>query len=323
MTEAWAVANISGTIMMSQRLAQASGDTTDVFTGPGADAIEEDWTSPRRRLNLNIGQTYQQIVSSGLDRGFQEVFDRLEAAVQRSTVAEVLVTAQPISGEQAFASYDLQVRQALASLGGTKATAERFFASVFERMLLVTHYTGGEIVGYGEGNQKYTIDSEQIDPDAIYLTVELKPDVPSDRLQRVTAAVQLVDKIPYSPKRLLKFLGETDPEGNLKEWKLWQLEVTDFRAKLDRLQRELSGQYEQDVLAAAQQLVQQQMQQGPSPLGETPTNGRVPENVLGGPEFNPAAGGLPPAIASPGGTTFEGATGMTRGGGETAEVPLG
>ena len=314
MTEAWAVANISGTLMMSNQLAQASGDTTDVFVGPGADAIEEDWTTPRRRLNLNIGQTYQRLESSGLDKGFREVFDRLEASIQRATVAEVLVTAQPISGEQAFASYDLQVRQALASLGGTKATAERFFASVFETMLLITHYTGGQITGYGEGLEKYSIDSEDINPEAIYLSVELKPDVPTDRLQRATAAVQIVDKLPYSPQRLLKMLGETDPEGSLREWKLWQLEVTDFQAKLQRLQSELSGQYEQDVLAAAQAMVEQQMaQMGPPAAGE---NGRTPEGALGGQEFNPAAGGTSAAMASPAGTTFEGATGMTRGGGE-------
>jgi hypothetical protein len=249
-----------------------------------------------------------------LDKGFREVYDRLEASIQKATVAEVLVTAQPISGEQAFASYDLQVRQALASLGGTKATAERFFASVFETMLLITHYTGGQITGYGEGLEKYSIDSEDINPEAIYLSVELKPDVPTDRLQRATAAVQIVDKLPYSPQRLLKMLGETDPEGSLREWKLWQLEVTDFQAKLERLQRELSGQYEQDVLAAAQAMVQEQMaQMGPPAAGE---NGRTPENALGGQEFNPAAGGTPPAMASPAGTTFEGATGMTRGGGE-------
>ena len=157
------------------------------------------------------------------------------------------------------------------------------------------------------------MDSEEITLEAIFLSVELKPDVPTDRLQRATAAVQIVDKLPYSPQRLLKMLGETDPEGSLREWKLWQLEVTDFQAKLQRLQSELSGQYEQDVLAAAQAMVEQQMaQMGPPAAGG---NGREPENPLGE-GFNPAAGETPPAMASPAGTTFEGATGMTRGGGE-------
>ena len=330
MTEAWAVANISGTLMMSAQLAQMAGDATDVFTGPGSDAIEEDWTTPRRRLNLSIGQTYQRLESQGLNQGLREIFDRLEGAIQKATVAEVLLTAQPISGEQAFASYDLQVRQALASLGGIKSVSERFFEQVFERMLLITHYTGGEISGYGAGMAKYTIDSEDINPEAIYLSVELKPDVPADRLQRATAAVQIVDKIPYSPKRLLQMLGETDPEGSLREYKLWRLEMADFEAKLEKLQKELSGEYEQAVLEAAQALHQQMMAEieaggpsGPGPAPEGGGNGRVPENVLGGEGFNPATGGLPPAMASPGGTTLEGATGMTRGGGETGVLPGG
>ena len=108
-------------------------------------------------------------------------------------------------------------------------------------------------------------------------------------------------------------LGETDPEGSLREWKLWQLEVTDFQAKLERLRRELSGEYNEDVLAAAQAMLEQQMEETPTPAAGG--NGREPENPLGE-GFNPAAGETPPAMASPAGTTFEGATGMTRGGGE-------
>ena len=315
MAEMWGTANISGTIMHSQQIASASS-VTDVFHGPGAEDVQMDHTSPRRRINLTAFQQYQQIQDAGMDIGLREVYDRLEAAIQRATVADVLVTAQPISGEQAFASYNLQVQQALASLGGVKEVSQDFFKRSFEAMLLITHYTGGQISGYGDGLDKYVIDSEDIDPDTIHLTVELKADVPADRLQRATVAVQLVDKVPYSPKRLLRFMGETDPEGSLEEYKLWRLEMADFEGKLDRIRREVSGEYEQDVIEAAQVMIQEQMGGGVGGgFGEEPGGapGEVSEQgPLRGLGLNPAQLGLPAAAASPTGETFEGGNGMSR-----------
>ncbi|GAG38220.1 unnamed protein product, partial [marine sediment metagenome] len=47
MTEQWAVTNIAATIMMSQQIA-AGSSAADVYSGVGAEDIEEDWEGPRR-----------------------------------------------------------------------------------------------------------------------------------------------------------------------------------------------------------------------------------------------------------------------------------
>ena len=299
--ELWATANISETLMMAQQLATASS-TTDVFSGPSSEDIEENWEEPRRRINLTAVQEYQQIQDAGMDSGIREVFDRLEAAIQRATVADVLVTAQPISGEQAFASYNLQVQQALASLGDVKDTSQRFFVDFFKKMLLITHYTGSEISGYGDGLEKYTIDSEDINPEAIYLSVELKADVPADRVQRVTAGQVLVREIGYSQEDAMRFLGETDPQGVMKRADRERLRAADLQARIEAQQRKISGQYQEDVMAAAQALVQQQIaqqqaqgqQQQAQPAGAAPA-----ERPVRGQAFNPAQGGTPPVVANP------------------------
>ena len=328
MAEQWATANIAATVMMSQQFATAAS-ATDVIKGIGVDQVEFDHTEPRRRVELTAFQEYQQVQDAGMDAGIREVFDRLEGAIQRTTVADVLVTAQPISGEQSFASYNLQVQQALASIGGVKEVSERFFEEVHEKMLLITHYTGGEIVGYGKGLDKYTIDSEDINPESIHLEVELKADVPTDRLQRVNAATTMAKALNYPMTRILRMLGETDPEGALREWKLEQLDLTHWQGILERERAKASGELEQLALQMAQEILAQQQLQQPQGGGGAPLSpeqagelSNAPTGPAGTPlegqGVNPAAGGLPPSLASPEGATFEGQRGARPSGEEIA-----
>jgi len=322
--EMWANANIMNTLRMSEALA-TMGEPTQVVSGPGAEDVEVDYDQPGGRVNLTQFQSYQQLQKHGLDPKLTESFMTIEDAIKRATVAEILVTGRPMQGTQAYASYNLEVQQAVASLGDYKDLSERFFDAMYESMLLITHYTGGELYGYGDGIEEYKIDSEDINPSRIYISTELNVDVPADRMQRVTAATQLVSAMPYSPQRAIEMLGDTDPEGALEDYKLWQLELADFQGKLERLKMEASGQYERDVMMAAQQMVEQQMQQMQQPqgmeMGGMPpamAQGGMPG--VGGPGFDPAAGGIPPAMASPNMNTFEQQNGVTRGGSPLAEV---
>ena len=61
--------------------------------------------------------------------------------------------------------------------------------------------------------------------------------------------------------------------------------------------RKISGQYQEDVMAAAQALLEQQMAQTEGAQG--PTGQAPPARPVSGPGFNPGMGGGPPAEASP------------------------
>ena len=167
------------------------------------------------------------------------------------------------------------------------------------------------------------------------MEIELKADVPADRVQRVTAAVTMRRDLNYPMERILKFLGDSDPEGAAREYAMELVQEADLQARIELLQRRLSGQYDEEVQAAAQELALQMVQQaqqeqqaaqqqgGPQPGGPPPgpsPNGAGPSPAPGpgGQEFNPAVGGVPPSVATPEGATFEGATGTTRGGDEVA-----
>jgi hypothetical protein len=322
--EQYVSTNIMGTILASLAVSEAAAPV-DVFSGVGSENVEIDYTRPGGRVNLpNQFLTYQRIQRLGLDKAMSELFGMFEAALRRSTVAEVLVTGQPMAGDQAFAAYNLQVMQALASIGDFKMLTERGLEETYQKMLLIAYYTGSDITGYGKDKKKYSIDSEDIDPDAIYLSVELKPDVPVDAMQRATSAVAMANSLPYAPQRILEQLDEPDPEGALKLWKNWRIDLADFEGKLEMIKLQQSGQLDQMIQQRAMEIVQQAaaQQKEAAPEGMSPglgLNQGQPANPVGGtmlqgPMMNPAQGGAAPAQATPMGNTREGQRGVSRGG---------
>lgn len=321
MAQLWVNDNIMKSLEMSTGMAEA-GSPRIKKAGPGAQNIVADYGEPAGEVVLNAYQTYEVIQRLGIDPQVRELISIIDDATRRSTVSDILVTGAPLGGVEAVSGYNLQLQTAITSLGAQKNLAQRFYVAVYETMLLITHYTGGKIVGY-DGIDKYVIDSEEIDPKNIYLSVELTADVPADRISRITAANQMAQNLQYPMSRILPMLGETDPEGAREEWMIEQYMTADWMGRVQRHQMEVSGQIEQMAMQMAQGMVQQMQQQAPTPeesgaRGNPPNLGAPPgmEGVEG-PGFNPALGQTPPIEAGMG-ATYEGATGRTRGGQELA-----
>ena len=312
----WETTNILKTIVLSKAVATAAAPE-HLFIGPGSEDMAINYTIPGGSISLPTKALhgYEKLPESRLDPQLTEGVDRSEADMARASVSEVLVTAQPISGEQAYASYNLQVQQALASIGNIKELGERFFEQLNETMLLIAHFTGESIESYMGGSKKYIIDSEDIDPDSIQLHVELKTDVPIDRLARINAASQLAGSdIPYSFKQILKDLGDSDPEGTYREWTKEQFDKADIAGRLEFIQAQQSGKIMELAQQMAQQIHEQMMQQqAEAQKAAQEQQNQNPENVLNtrgvdnieGQGFNPAAGGTPPAMAAEGGVNRE------------------
>ena len=310
MAEQWATSNILQTLEVSQALTEA-GTPRDVFGGGGTEDVEVKRGEPGGRIDLKSPiQTYQRIQQMGLDPSLRESIGAVETAMKRATIADVLISAQPVSGEQAYASYQLQVQQAVASLGPYRMLAERFYKQIIRTMLLWTHYTGGEITAYGDDLEEYYIDSQEINPSRIQIEVEITPDVPADRVQRITAATNMSERLEYPRRRILEFLGETDPEGATKEYRQESLERADFEGWLEVVRSDTSGQLqqflEQMVQGIQQQMMEEQAAMTPEQaggMGNAPNVG-APAGIEGveGQGFNTAMGGQPPVTASPAGT---------------------
>ena len=324
--EMWANANIFQTLFGSQAVAEAMAPK-DIFTGPGVDDIEVDHTQPGARIELTQLQKYERIQALGLAPALTEAFDRIDSAIRRATLSDILTTGQPLGGVEAYSAFSLQVQTAIKSLGPWQNLGQRFYERLYELMLLVAHYRGEDVVGYGEGLDKYTIDSEDIDPANIYISVELSADAPVDRTQRLQAAAVMSQNLETPTRKILEWMGETDPMALIKEYWIEQLNRADMMGRLEKRRKMASGELEEMAMAMAQQIIEQQMmqqqeqqQQGP---GRTPPNLAGPQGIAQaeGQAFNPAMGMPPPAMASPEGNTREAQTGLTRANRPIAELP--
>jgi hypothetical protein len=311
----WLVANVIGTLLSSQAVAEGN-EPVHLFQGVGAENILLDLSEPGGRIDIPSGLvSYQRLQRSDVDPGLRELLNRHEADISRATLPSVLVTAEALPGET-FSGYNLRVQTAVGSLLPFKRLVERQIEGIFDHMLLYSYYSGHDLTGYGDGPERWTIPSEMIDPDAIVLHVELAPDVPIDRLQKITAAVALATQLNYSPKRVMEFLGESDPHGALREYIQWQFYLAKMKGRIARIEAEESGKIQQLAAQMAQELLAQQSTPEPGsqepPLPTDQLRAFAEGADMSGVLRNPEAGGAPPIEAMMELATMEGATGQTR-----------
>ena len=162
------------------------------------------------------------------------------------------------------------------------------------------------------------IEPADIDKDRIYLSVELQHDVPIDKQQRMATAIQASQHLKMPTRDVLEMLGETDPERKIKEWISEQFDMAYLQGTLQYIQFQAANTIQQQLAAAQlqQQMAQAQdviaQQQAAAAQSPTPFGAQGVEAAQGqGQMFNPAEGGLPPAMAAPELATRESATGRT------------
>ena len=194
--------------------------------------------------------------------------------------------------------------------------------------------TGDTVSGYrekvtGDGQfkgQEITVSPEDFNTEDIYITCELIPNTPTDKMQLVnmySSLKQAGAQIAWG--ELLERLGMGTPEVLKQDWMQEQMEsvalsnfVEELKAQVQlkiqaaQTQMQMGLQMQQQQAQMAQQQQQAQMQQAQamqeqamSPeqsgaMGNSPTGDAVmPEGQMN----NPAAGGMPP---------MQSAAGMTR-----------
>jgi hypothetical protein len=163
--------------------------------------------------------------------------------------------------------------------------------------------------------------------------VELAEDVPIDRVARVTAAINMSERLKTPVARVLEELGDTNPERTMREYARELIKFEVLKGKLVEIQDAVSGRLHQRAAAMAQQMIQQKNAGGaggggagapgaePNVLSQLPRGGETAGNGPGleaipgvsGQSFNPAGNGVSPAEASPTLATQAGQTGQIGG----------
>lgn len=326
-SELWLNANMVGSLSASMAVATAAQPRLH-RSGPDPSSVEIDYTTPGATVDTTPGHDVKPLPTEGLDPAMAALFDRHLGEIDRATVSKVLVTADVSPGET-FSGYNLRVKTAIGSLMPYKGLAERALEGIYTTMLYWGHYTGTDISGYGvsadDKGKKYSIPSEDVDPDCLYLAAGLTADVPIDRQQQVAVAVQMRQMLGMSDRTIYTWMGVADPEKEMADSAkdMWRKAMVQGYAQ--RIQMEDSGQLQQMAQQMAQQMMEQQMQaqqeqqqqgQDPNAMGgygqeanvATGTPGLGPEAQ--GPMFDPSQGGIPAAQVNPVGATREGQTGM-------------
>ena len=332
--EQWITSNIVQTLVTSEAIAEM-GQPKVKKIGVNPEQIESNFGEPGGAWEAKTGNDVVDMQDRSLDPALRELADRLDSAMERATVSRILTTADSTPGES-FSGFNLRVQTAIGSLTPYKELSERWFAEVYKQMLLWTHYSGETLTGYDRKakdtyGKKYSIDSEDIDPNQLYMSVALTPDVPIDRQQKVNTAVMMSRDLKYPAERILEELGETDPEGAMRAWRKEGYMLAAHQGKLQLIAAQASGQIEQLAAQKAQEMIAEMMKgmaengggMGGEPMSpdmgggmaNMPTPG-APQGMpgVGGEGFAPNMGGQAPAGANPAGNIMEQQTGMSRAG---------
>jgi hypothetical protein len=315
----WDTLNVLRTIQVYKVIAHGMSPTI-LEQGPISESTTEisyDGSEPVAKITP--GNQAQPMAPPMLDRAMEEMITGFQGQIYKSTVSQILQNADIPAGT-AFSTLNLATQTALGALKPAKDLAQCGVREILTQFLLWTKYSGETLYAYGTGKEdngmNLSLDPDTIDPTAIYIDVDLKPDVPTDRQQRANTAAMAVQQLGYSKESALDDMGVEDPALEMRKGyheKLLDnqigLIIAEQQAQLQMKVQEATMQMQMAMQQAQQQMTMPQGGQAPGGGMPTPQAGMN----MGGQQMNPALGGQPPAQANPG-ATFEGATGTARNG---------
>ncbi|KKL66344.1 hypothetical protein LCGC14_2145890 [marine sediment metagenome] len=155
----------------------------------------------------------------GIDQALGNVEAMLSAQLDKQMVSSILQGGNLPAGI-AFATLNLVTQTAIGVLNPAKDLTQKTLADVVTQMLMWVAETEKPLYGYdvkGEGDGTVLeILPEHLDPKSIYVDVELHPDAPTDRAQKVNTAGILVEKFGLSQESALDEVGFEDPAEEIK-----------------------------------------------------------------------------------------------------------
>jgi hypothetical protein len=283
--------------------------------GPGE--VEVDYGEPARVLDVPPGTKVTELPPIPMDPNLLAMVDRLQAEIAKGTIPNV-ITMGEIPAGAAYATVNLATQSGVKAVNPYKELAEDAISEIVRIMLYWIDYADDDgIVAYptvigGETNERIGVKKGDFDPEQLYLEVELTADVPTDRLQRMNAAVMGRDKLNVSMRSSHEQIGIPDSGAEQKQWYEEQQRLGEFRReegqKDMRMQRDeqLETQKQAGMLQIALQQQAQVAQQQAQPQQGAPT-GQPREAPRGSPDtrnikgqgYDTSRGGTPPINVAP------------------------
>lgn len=335
-TDAWNRANIAETLMHSETISYAAAPRFAI-EGPTGD-VEIHYGEPGRQIHVPPGHKLVPLQPPAIDNNLAALADRSRGDMQ--LVPDIVLSGNAPAGS-AFASINQLMQSGLQTYAPFREVAERLIEDIGCLMADWAKYLNKPLSSPIKGKRgqlsgRFDLETDTYDYDDLEIMVELKPDMPIDRMAQITAASQGIQNLGWTRAYANEQLGENDPEELDRQLSFQALKDAKLQGRIQEIVAEdqKRAALKQAGLDAAlalaedpagaqilqqiqQMLQQQQMQpqaaQQPAGVGSQPN----PENApgldgVGGEGFNPNAGGTPPAMASPGAGSQPMATGESR-----------
>jgi hypothetical protein len=311
-TGAWDIKNLIRSLEVSE-VAAHTGMPRLVEEGPNMQVAQIDYMSPDRVAKMPPQNTLREVQPAAIDAALAGVDALLSAQISKSTISDVLQGGELPSGT-AFATLNLMTQTAVGVLQPFKHLTEITIADMLAKTLEWVSYTDKDLYGYGTGRndagQEYKIIADEIEPSAIYLSVELHPDTPTDRGQKIQAASMAVEALDMSLESALEEIGIENPGEEVNRRtreKILQHEMDlEFSREMMEMESKIQIQTQAAIMALQMKMQEAQIQAqggqgGPPPMPGGQQEGVPQEPPPGGfvQQGNPAAGAPPPAMFNP------------------------
>jgi hypothetical protein len=309
----WETVNIAQSLLASDMIARAAAPR-HLFTGPGGEVVEFDYGTPGGRVNAPAGVIYTPIPVEPVDQNLPTVVSMLTQAIAKSTLPSIM-TQGDIPANIQYATMNMAIQSGVAKIRPYRDLSEQVTADICKLFFKWIKHNGDSVFMNGMskadyGKQYILVPAEL--PERMFLTVELAPDVPTDRQQRITAAATARRELGYSQESALEEIGVTDPKREMDQSYREKTKEAIFQNEMSLMQQkdqmDLQLQNQQAQMQMQQEAQAQQMQ---AQMNQQTNNQGLEQPINGGQQNNPSGGGLPPAMADPT-QTREMQTGMTQ-----------
>lgn len=247
------------------------------------EGVPIDYSDPAAQVQLKTNEEFGVTAPAQTDPNLNVVIQGSEAQIANSTsVSRILSAMDSIASNTPYSTISALMQSALQSLIEVRQLCERGIEQGLCHHLYWSKYTKKSIQGRrlkktGMHDETMAVGaSVEIQPQDAEnwpadwkVTVQLKPNSPTDRQERLNFAINAQEKMQISRNDAFELAGiDSDPDVSLAEYGDYQMKLADIQAKAKRILMKPDLEFQQAVL---------KLQQPTKPsMGQTPATGGPP-----------------------------------------------
>lgn len=322
----WLTEGIVASLIVTEAIKTAAAPLTFSNTVNGK-SPKIDYTNIGGNVALGMNEHIAPMQKPHLDERLETIKQQIEDDMGSSTVPKVLSNPS-FSAKAAFAAVNAILHAASNVLDPLRGLSERALAGVFSLNLKWLIFSKKPLYAYDftdkksptYGNQ-IMVDNRALSPSDIYITVELTPKLPLDKIGEINAVSLLKKEFGISKERAMEMLDFTDAETLIEEGVQEAMndaeigkviavitaegqaaakDITDAQAlQTQQKQMDMQQQAQQAQMEQQQQAQQQAQQQQQPPQGGDPSQMQGP-SAQGMPQMPQPPQGQDPMTAMQG-----------------------